>query len=175
MGSNIMKRDYDTGVHEGIDFFVGNEVEKTPTQGMKTLFVVGNKLPDEIHKLAQENDCKHIYLGANHSFKKISVHEEVLILQTARQLLDRDYWVTIDIPQGLEIKGLPSLLTDSKFSLIYSVTVGDIMKMKGNVIVKIDDHDFKATNPGVWCWSVRDLITDEHFTDWDQYKGDKTL
>ena len=170
-----MKRDYDTGVHEGVDFFVGTEVEKTATEGMRTLFVVGNKSADEIHNLAQENACNHIYLGANHSFKTITGPEEVIILQTARDLLAKDYWVTIDIPQGLVIQGLPSLLTDKKFSLIYSVTVGDIMKMKGNVIVKIDDHDFKATNPGVWCWSVRDLITDEHFTDWDQYKGDKTL
>ena len=47
--------------------------------------------------------------------------------------------------------------------------------MKGNVIFKIDDKDFKATNPGVWCWSVRDLIKEEHFTDWNEYGDDEIL
>jgi lipid A disaccharide synthetase len=114
-------------------------------------------------------------LGANHSFKALSDFDQVIILNTAKSLLDKEYWVTIDIPQSLQISGLQTLLTNPKFSLIYSVTVGDIMKMKGNVVIKIDDKDFKATNPGVWCWSVRDLITDEHFTDWEQYKGDTVL
>jgi hypothetical protein len=170
-----MKRDYDDGVRNGIDFFVGKEVEKTPTEGLKTLFVVGKQSLQEIVNLAKENQCQHIYLGANHSFKALSDFDQVIILNTAKSLLDKEYWVTIDIPQSLKISGLQTLLTNPKFSLIYSVTVGDIMKMKGNVVIKIDDKDFKATNPGVWCWSVRDLITDEHFTDWEQYKGDTVL
>ena len=49
------------------------------------------------------------------------------------------------------------------------------MNMRGNIVLKIDDKDFKATNPGVWCWSVRDLITDEHFTEWNEYTKDETL
>ena len=36
-----MKRDYDTGVKDNVEFFVGTEVEKTPAYGMKTLFVTG--------------------------------------------------------------------------------------------------------------------------------------
>ena len=46
---------------------------------------------------------------------------------------------------------------------------------KGNIVEKIDDTDFQATNPGVWCWSVRDLINEEHFTDWKEYKGDEIV
>ena len=53
--------------------------------------------------------------------------------------------------------------------------VENIMEMKGNVIFKIDDKDFKATNPGVWCWSVRDLIKEEHFTDWNEYGDDEIV
>ena len=49
------------------------------------------------------------------------------------------------------------------------------MDMKGNIVVKIDDTDFRATNPGVWCWSVRDLINEDHFTDWKEYKGDEII
>ena len=51
----------------------------------------------------------------------------------------------------------------------------DVLKMQGNVIIKIDDKDFRATNPGVWCWSVRDMIDETHFTDWSQYKDDEII
>ena len=27
-----------------------------------------------------------------------------------------------------------------------------------NTMIKIDDKDFKATNPGVWCHSLHDLM-----------------
>ena len=40
-GETAMKRDYDSGVNEGVNFFVGTEVEHTPQYGKKTLFVVG--------------------------------------------------------------------------------------------------------------------------------------
>jgi len=42
-------------------------------------------------------------------------------------------------------------------------------------VIKLDDADFRATNPGVWCWSVRDMIDDKHFTDWAEYGDDETL
>ena len=32
---------------------------------MKTLFVVGIKFSTDVMDKARENDCKHIYLGAN--------------------------------------------------------------------------------------------------------------
>ena len=44
-----MKRDYDSGVtSEGVNFFVGTEVEHTPQFGKKTLFVVGLQNYEEI-------------------------------------------------------------------------------------------------------------------------------
>ena len=49
------------------------------------------------------------------------------------------------------------------------------MQMKGNVVIKLDDSDYKATNPGVWCWSVKDMMTEQHFTDWVEYEKDKII
>jgi hypothetical protein len=44
-----------------------------------------------------------------------------------------------------------------------------------NTMVKIDDKDFKATNPGVWCHSLHDLMDREKFTDWTKYGSDKVV
>ena len=70
-----MKRDYDSGVAESITFFTGVEIEKTPAFGMKTLFVVGVQDPYVIMELAREYQCKHIYFGANQSFKTNGVKD----------------------------------------------------------------------------------------------------
>ena len=63
-----MKRDYKDGVREDITVFTGIEIERTPAYGMKTLFVVGVANEQMITELAKNNDCKHIFFGANHSF-----------------------------------------------------------------------------------------------------------
>ena len=41
--------------------------------------------------------------------------------------------------------------------------------------IKLDDKDFAATNPGVWCHSLHELTRRETFTDWTQYKNDSTF
>ena len=56
-----MKRDYIDGIKEDADFFVGKEVETTPTKGMQTLFVVGLQRTATVLKHAENNKCKHIY------------------------------------------------------------------------------------------------------------------
>jgi hypothetical protein len=42
-------------------------------------------------------------------------------------------------------------------------------------MLKIDDKDFAATNPGVWCHNLRDLMGRDRFTDWDQYGKDEII
>ena len=51
----------------------------------------------------------------------------------------------------------------------------NVKKLKGNIVIKIDDADYNATNPGVWCWSVRDIINEQHFTEWKEYTKDKII
>jgi len=64
-----MKRDYKDGIKDSADFFVGAEVEKTATAGMHTLFVVGLKRTATVLRHAEKTGAKHIYFGANHSYK----------------------------------------------------------------------------------------------------------
>jgi len=44
-----------------------------------------------------------------------------------------------------------------------------------NATIKIDDKDFKATNPGVWCHNLHDLLDRNKFTSWDQYGKDEII
>ena len=40
------------------------------------------------------------------------------------------------------------------------------------LILKIDDKDFKATNPGVWVSYVQEHLDRKKFTDWEKYTKD---
>ena len=61
MGINTQNR-------QQLEYFVGTEVENTIMKGEKTLFVVGIKPVDEIIKLAEEHNTRHIYFGTSQSF-----------------------------------------------------------------------------------------------------------
>ena len=44
-----------------------------------------------------------------------------------------------------------------------------------NTMVKIDDNDFNATNPGVWTHSLHSLMSRKTFPDWNQYRKAQPL
>ena len=174
-----MKRDYTDGVKEDITYFTGVEIERTPAFGMMTLFVVGVQRSEEIIALAEEKECKHIYFGANQSFPKIDINDarvwkqwEVMI----KACLDADYWCTLDLDVACA-EGLleSSLVEHRRFIPQLSVKLPYLTQLGYNATIKIDDKDFDATNPGVWCHRLRDLTTTESFTDWDQYGKDEII
>ena len=174
-----MKRQYDTGVEETITFFTGIEIEKTPAYGKQTLFVVGVHDYHSILEIAGENYCEHIYFGANQSFPKLDKDnaegwrpwEEMI-----KGCLDAGYWCTLDFDVA-QAEGLleSCLVDDRRFIPQISVKLPYLTQLGYNATIKIDDKDFDATNPGVWCHRLRDLTTIETFTDWDQYGKDKIL
>lgn len=176
-----MNRDYSTGVNNNITFFVGTEIEHTPAFGMKTLFVVGVHDPYVIMELARNHQCKHIYFGANQSFKTKGVNDA----ETWRPWEDMIYvcldaedgfWCTLDF-DVCETEGLlESGLTEKRrFIPQISVKLPYINQLGYNATLKIDDKDFSATNPGVWCHNLQDLLRRDRFTDWDQYGKDEIL
>ena len=170
-----MKRDYSDGIKDNAVFFVGKEVEKTATKGMKTLFVVGLQRTSHIVRHAEKNKCKHIYFGANHSFKALVGEEVQSVGQQLKYFLDKGYWVTFDTAPTPRFDDIYKLLSNKKFTIVYGLRMDNVEKMKGNVVIKIDDTDFKATNPGVWCWSVNDMIDKKHFTEWAEYENDQII
>jgi hypothetical protein len=174
-----MKRDYKQGVAEEIIFFVGEEIERTPAYGMRTLFVVGVHDDQVIINLAQNNDCKHIYFGANQSFRTNGVNDiagwrpwEDMI----KACLNKDFWCTLDFDvretEGLLESGLTEY---RRFIPQISVKLPYLNQLGYNATLKIDDKDFAATNPGVWCHNLQDLLGRDKFTDWDQYGKDEII
>ena len=163
--------------HENADFFYGTEVEHTPAYGKRTLFVVGVQSVDAI--AAKLNGCEHIYFGANQSFPNLDINDadgwmpwENMI----KYFLDRDYQCTLDI----DVKCVEGLLESGfteyhNFIPMISVKLPYLQQLGYNAIIKLDDKDFKSTNPGVWCHSLHSLLTRETFTDWSQYTKDEVI
>lgn len=165
--------------HNHASIFIGTEVEHTPAYGQKTLFVVGVQDIELINAAYIAHKCKHIYFGANQSFPTIDTNDiltwtkwDVMI----RHFLEKDYLCTLDI----DVKCVEGLLESSlveyhNFIPMISVKLPYINQLGYNATLKIDDKDFQATNPGVWCHSIHDLQKRESFTDWSKYTKDEVV
>jgi len=164
------------GYTEDTKFFIGTEVEHSPAYGQRTLFVIGLQNPKEILARALNNNCPHIYLGANQSYrptnsKEYSDWDFVLI-----SLLKEDIWVTLDFDVADAEEVLEGGMTEyDTFIPMISVKLPYINQFNYNTTLKLDDKDFKATNPGVWSHSLHNLLDRKVFTDWSKYTQDEII
>ena len=172
-----MKRDYDTGTSDSITFFTGVEVEKTPAYGMKTLFVTGHQDYNEIMKYYKEEKCEHIFFGANHSYAPVTSDNFEDWDLMIRAFTDQGIMCGLDIPSTINLEWFldGGLVESDNFIPQLRVVVPYVKQWGYNAMIKIDDKDFKASNPGVWCHSLHDLMDREKFTDWGKYGLDKVL
>lgn len=165
--------------HEQIDFFTGREVEHSPAFGHKTLFVVGIQDTTKIINLVKQTHCTHVYFGANQSFPNPEVN-------------DGDTWrkwegmITACLQQGLlctldlDVKSAEGLVESclveyNNFIPMISVKLPYLQLLGYNATIKLDDRDFAATNPGVWCHQLHDLKDRSKFTDWSKYTQDEVI
>lgn len=162
--------------HEEIKFFTGIEVEHTPAHGMETLFVIGVQPSSEITPRLKA-PIKHIYFGANMSFPDLKVNDGAEWAKWENMIyhyLELGYWCTLDVDiscvEGLVESGLPE---HHQFIPMISAKVPYLQLLGYNATLKIDDKDFKATNPGVWCHSLNSLTNRSQFTDWSKYTKDE--
>ena len=171
-----MNRDYVSGVKEGVTFFVGKEVEKTPAHNMTTLFVNGIQDVEEIVSNAKAFNCTHIYLGANQSFDpedSPETHAEWAELVIALLENANNFWVTLDFDVSHTVWIHEYGVCEyRRFIPQISVKIPYLTLFNYNATIKIDDVDFDSTNPGVWVHSVRSLLDEDKFTNWDQYGKD---
>ena len=171
-----MKRDYSTGIEEYINFFVGTEVEHTPAFGMRTLFVTGVQSDAAIQSRALAYKCKHIFFGANHSFNPKDYNEHKEWEDMIMLFLRSEYLCSLDIPLNqVEEFNDGGLNEWNNFIPQIRVPIPYIKLWNYNTMLKIDDKDFKATNPGVWSHSLHTLMDRSKFTDWAQYKNDEIV
>ena len=179
-----MKRDYATGEQDNIIFFTGVEVEHTPAFGMLTLFVTGVHTAEEVqqaldtHYALGGKPINHIFFGANHSFEPEpdDYHYWKQWEEMIEHFLKLDIWCSLDIPlQAVEQFNDGPLNDYNNFIPQIRVPIPYIKLWNYNTMIKIDDIDFKATNPGVWTHSLHDLKDRSKFTDWSQYKNDEIV
>jgi hypothetical protein len=172
--------------HNNVKFFTGTEVEHTPAFGKKTLFVVGIQsvidIQDWLDDFASYEDqsmhIEHIYFGANMSFP-ISIRTNDAVFwnpweKMVQHFLSAGYQCTLDIDVS-QVEGLleSGLCEHNNFIPMISVKMPYIRQLGYNATVKLDDKDFDATNPGVWCHSVHSLMNRSKFTDWSKYTKDE--
>jgi hypothetical protein len=171
-----MNRDYTSGTADKVVFFVGNEVEHTPAYGMKTLFVTGVQLIEDIELHIKNYNIRHIFFGANHSFNPQGYEEHKKWEDMIMYFLEKDYLCSLDIPMSqVEEFHESGYCEYDNFIPQIRVPIPYIRLWNYNTMLKIDDKDFKATNPGVWSHSLHTLMDRSKFTDWSQYKNDEII
>jgi hypothetical protein len=164
--------------HDQVNFFIGTEVEHSPAFGHRTLFVVGVQDSQIILQEAMNNGCTHIYFGANQSFPQYDMDSnnwqdwEMMIVDC----LERGWLSTLDFDVANVNFITQSRLTEfNNFIPMISVKLPYIQLLGYNATIKLDDKDFCATNPGVWCHSLHDLRDRKVFTDWSKYTKDEVI
>ena len=172
-----MERTYSTGEQDNVQFFTGWEVERTPAFGMMTLFVTGLHPADDIMDLYDKHNCEHIFFGANHSFSPGKDYAEWE--QWERMIayfLDNNYLCSLDIPLSEVEQFNDSCLCEyDNFIPQIRVPVPYVKLWNYNTMLKIDDTDFRHSNPGVWCHSLHDLMARDKFTAWRDYENDNPI
>jgi hypothetical protein len=168
-----MDRKYNTVTSSSAIFFVGDEVEHTPAIWKRTLFVNGLHSPEKIIDYSKENFCDHIYFGANQSFIGSNLLTWDAVIKAC---LAENFWCTLDFDvQYIEDIHETGLCEFNKFIPQVSVKIPYIKLLNYNATLKIDDIGFDATNPGVWCHRVHDLMDSKKFTNWEEYGSDKII
>jgi hypothetical protein len=164
--------------HNDVKFFTGVEVEKTSAFGKRTLFVVGVQTVDNIahHMLHNGARVEHIFFGANHSFEPRNNLDWQRWESMIQHFLELGYLCSLDIPMSVvEQFNDTGLCEYRNFVPQIRISIPYVRLWNYNTMIKIDDTDFDATNPGVWTHSLHSLMNRETFTDWSAYDKDQTL
>ena len=166
--------------HEDVSMFFGTEVEQTPAFGMQTLFVISVQTVESINlqlTRGKQSTIGHIYFGANHSFPRCE-SDDIDVWRPWEDMimpfLKAGYMCTLDIDSTCA-EGLCEgpLVEYNNFIPMISVKLPYIQLLGYNATIKLDDKDFAATNPGVWCHSLHALRDRKVFTNWSQYTKDE--
>ena len=92
------------------------------------------------------------------------------------ELLKSDIWVTLDYDVKHHENVLEGGMTEyDTFIPMISIKLPYIKQLNYNACIKLDDKDFKATNPGVWVHSVHNMLDRKVFTDWSKYTKDEII
>lgn len=173
-----MNRNYKQGNSDSVSFFVGEEIEKTPAYGKKTLFVNGIQSIEKIKLFYHSQNCEHIFFGANHSFNpEINNYDQWKLWEDMIMTFLKDgFLCTLDIPiTHVETFHDSGLCEYNNFIPQIRISIPYVQLWNYNTMIKIDDRGFNQTNPGVWCHSLHNLKNREKFTEWSEYNLDTII
>lgn len=166
----------DTQERLDADFFTGVEVENTPFKGIKHLFIVGVKHPDEIKDIAAQSGTKHLYFGTSQSFAPESDDDWNAWSEMIVPLLREGYVCILDYDVFYAEEVLEQGFDDfPNFVSMISIRLPHIDKFNSHATIKLDDTTWGHSNQGVWTHRLGSLQTDESFTPWHEYKGDEIV
>jgi hypothetical protein len=164
--------------HDNVSFFYGTEVEHTPAYGKSTLFVVGVQKSEDIFAALTRGakPVEHIFFGANHSFDPQNNLDWSRWEGMVGYFLSRGYLCSLDIPiTAVKDFNDTGLCEFRHFIPQIRVSIPYTKLWNYNTMLKIDDVDFDATNPGVWTHSLHSLMSRDTFTSWDEYSKDQPV
>jgi len=182
LAGNVMQREYKNVTETGGEiYYTGIDVEKTPTKGLETLFVVGIRPIDEIVQMALQRNIKSVYFGSNNSFMLADQEnwdDWIPWVKMIRGVLKDPalLWCSLNFDSSYMESFLETGLAEhNRFIPIVSVKMPYIEQLGYNAVIKIDDVAFNATNPGVWCHSIQNVMHTSVFTHWQEYNDDELL
>ena len=101
-----------------------------------------------------------------------SVSWEEMITECLRAGL----WVTLDYDVRFHNWILENGFNEhEQFISMISVKLPYIEQLNYNACIKIDDENFRATNPGVWVYYAQELKDRKKFTSWEDYGKDQPI
>lgn len=160
--------------HEGAIYWVGPAVENTAAFSAKTLFVNGVRSIPQMIEYATEHNCKHIYLGADDSFQKNKLWNNVI-----PELLNTGLKVTLEYPFDAHDFVVEILDNTSwahpNFIPVVSCKIQNVENLSKNLYLKVDDKSFDYSNDGVWTIPVTELIDRNRQTLWQDYASEVLL
>lgn len=169
----IMQRSYANNISSStVTKFIGTEVEKSPAYGLRTLFVTSDDCQYALSHEFDINNVNHVYLNANHSDPfNIPIH----VLLLLQQNLNVKY-MTIEVFTREEFELIANIALEfDKILIMWSVAIPDVLSIGNRVTIKLDDSTFNHSNPGVYCMSALEFITNSHETKWNEYTQDTPI
>ena len=89
--------------HGDVSFFIGTEVEHTLAFGKRTLFVVGLQDPQIVLQEFDNNDCEHIYFGANQSFDGADLQDWEYMVRFCLEKIPNYCTLDVDVKYAEEL------------------------------------------------------------------------
>jgi len=152
--------------------FVGIEVEHNANFGKKTLFVVGVRPATDIITAARQQDCEHVFFGANYSNPhRFDTQWQAMIYEVCEY-----FSATIDIePDSIESFQEYDLDLITNLCAQIRLTVPHISRMlNARTYVKLDDIR-PRTNTTVNVVELETIYKKSRATAWDAYDLDQYI